>query len=306
MKLSVVMPVYNGSEYLKEAMDSILNQSFSDFEFIIINDGSTDNTLQIIESYNDDRIFVIDQENKGLAVSLNIGLQYAKGKYIARMDADDIAHPDRFKQQLNFLKNNTDVKLLGTAVTVIDRFGNQVCTDIPYTGNKFLKKYMNNVGNPFKHPTVVFDRKLAISLGGYNECIGKYFEDYFLWSQIARKGKVEIMEERLLQYRITPGSIMSSIKSNTFSKFMVQVVQRGFFTNDDAREMRKIKTLDDQELNINNKVNIYNRRISQTKNRRIVKIYKFISSILNEKIALKFLILMMKFKINLTYINKGQ
>ena len=111
--ISVVMSVYNGEKYLKRSIDSILNQTFKDFEFIIINDGSTDKSLEIIKSYDDDRIVLIDQENKGLTKSLNIGIKTASGKYIARQDADDVSLPDRLKKQVDFLEVREDVVLLG-------------------------------------------------------------------------------------------------------------------------------------------------------------------------------------------------
>ncbi|HAS7841575.1 TPA: glycosyltransferase family 2 protein, partial [Vibrio cholerae] len=119
-KISVVMSVYNGEKYLGEAIDSILKQTFSDFEFIIINDGSTDKTLEIIKSYmkKDDRIVLVSRENKGLIVSLNEGLDLAKGQYIARMDADDISIKSRFEKQIEFLDSNPDIGVCGTWVEV--------------------------------------------------------------------------------------------------------------------------------------------------------------------------------------------
>lgn len=108
------MPVYNAQEYIREAIDSILNQTFSDFEFIIINDGSTDNSVEIIKNYNDPRIVLVDNtENKGLVSVLNQGLQLAQGEYIARMDADDISLPNRFMEQVNYLDKHPQVGILG-------------------------------------------------------------------------------------------------------------------------------------------------------------------------------------------------
>ena len=104
--ISVILPVYNCEKYIRDSIQSILDQVFNDFELIIINDGSTDNTFGIIKSFSDDRIILVNQVNHGLTFSLNVGLSLAKGKYIARMDADDISLPDRFKKQVNFLSEN--------------------------------------------------------------------------------------------------------------------------------------------------------------------------------------------------------
>ena len=121
---TVLMPVYNGEKYIREAMDSILNQTFNDFEFLIVNDGSTDSTKQLIESYPDPRIRLVNQENRGVAKSLNRGLRLAKGKYIARMDADDISLPDRLAKQIEVLESNPDVDITVSCIEGIDSQGN--------------------------------------------------------------------------------------------------------------------------------------------------------------------------------------
>jgi len=114
-KISVIMSVYNGEKYLREAIESILNQTFRDFEFIIINDGSTDKTSEILSSYNDPRIVIINNKrNIGLTKSLNKGLKMVKGEYIARQDADDVSLPERLERMVNFLDMNRDVGLLGS------------------------------------------------------------------------------------------------------------------------------------------------------------------------------------------------
>ncbi len=109
-KISVVMSVYNGGEFLREAIDSILDQTYTQFEFIIVDDGSTDNSINVIESYKDPRIVLIRQVNKGLVVALNVGLRKAQGKYIARMDADDISIKNRLEIQLRFMESNPELE----------------------------------------------------------------------------------------------------------------------------------------------------------------------------------------------------
>ncbi len=108
-KITVLMSVYNGEKYLRNAVGSILNQTITDFEFIIINDGSTDGSREILESYNDDRIVLINQNNTGLTKALNKGLSLARGEYVARIDADDSANPARLEKQLIFLRNNQEI-----------------------------------------------------------------------------------------------------------------------------------------------------------------------------------------------------
>ena len=120
MKLSVIMPVYNTKEeFLREAVESILNQTYTDYELIIIDDGSTNNVEEVINSYKDKRIVYIRQENTGIVGALNNGWNHAKGEYIARMDSDDVSYPDRFEKQAMFLDNNPDISLVGGQVKIM-------------------------------------------------------------------------------------------------------------------------------------------------------------------------------------------
>lgn len=117
-KISVIMPTYNAETYVREAIESILNQTFADFEFLILDGGSKDKTIEIIESYNDDRIKIY--KNCGtIPQSLNKGIKEATGEYIARMDADDISLPNRLKKQLNVLQKNKDIAILGTKAQIL-------------------------------------------------------------------------------------------------------------------------------------------------------------------------------------------
>src|SRR5688572_11299683 len=154
-KLSVIMPVFNAAPFLREAIDSILKQTFTDFEFFIFNDGSTDNSGEIITSYSDRRIIFIDSEiNKGYVFWLNEGLQKSQGEYIARMDADDIAQPERFAKQLEFLDHNKEYVLCGTCYESLP--GMQY-TRLPITDEDIKVKLLSVT--PFCHPSVVFRAK---------------------------------------------------------------------------------------------------------------------------------------------------
>lgn len=195
------MSVYNAEKYLCEAIDSILNQTFKEFEFVIINDGSTDRSLEIIQSYDDDRVVLIDQKNTGLAKTLNNGIAIAKADYIARMDADDIALLTRFKMQYDFLKGNPAYVIVGSNVDRIDMAGNYVYTSNVRLSNKKIKEYLPK--NPFVHPSVMFHKKSAINCGGYPEFMLKA-QDVVFFNRLSKYGKFANLPNVLLKYRILP------------------------------------------------------------------------------------------------------
>lgn len=294
MTISVILPVYNGEKYIADAVKSVLNQTFTDFELIVLNDGSTDTSLSIIEEFKDKRIVVVNQENQGLARTLNNGLRIAKGKYIARMDADDICLPNRFEEQIKHLEENPEVKLLGSAVMLIDADGNDICVDVPYTGGEFLRVFMLKVGNPFKHPTIIASADVLRACGGFNELIGKYFEDYFLWSRIADNYKVDILPKVLLKYRITPGSIMSSIKSPEFSNFMLGIINKKEFTLEDRQEMLRIKAHEGGQSV--DKDWAYQKRIRDSRKLKINRLYVLLEKVFNIPVAMKIAVYLKKKK----------
>jgi glycosyltransferase involved in cell wall biosynthesis len=197
-KISAIMSVYNGEKYLREAIESILNQTFTDFEFIIVNDGSTDNTLEIIQSYDDERIKIINNEqNIGLTKSLNKALKVARGESIARQDADDISLPNRFDEQMKYLEGHPEVVLLGTNVYLIDESGKTVGKRIVLT-KPSIKDLLKN--NQFNHGSVMFKKKVINQLGGYNELI-RYSQDYELWLRIAKSHVVGNLTQSLYKLR---------------------------------------------------------------------------------------------------------
>ena len=197
-KISVIMSVYNGEKYLREAIGSILAQTFTDFEFIIVDDGSTDNSLEIIQSYNDKRIRIINNEkNIGLTKSLNKALKAARGEYIARQDADDISLPSRFEEQMRYFEEHPEVALLGTSVYIIDENGKIIGKHIILakpTAKDFFKC------NPFDHGTVMFKKDIVNMIGFYNELI-RYSQDYELWLRIAKYYEVRSLPQILYKLR---------------------------------------------------------------------------------------------------------
>lgn len=202
-KVSVIMAVYNSEKFLKEAIESILNQTFKDFEFIIIDDGSTDRSGEILEDYakKDSRIKVFHQENMGLTKSLNKAIKLAKGEYIARMDADDISMPERLEEQIQFLDQNPQVALLGTGYYEIDTFGKVIKKKRPPTSDTELRRVLIKY-NPFFHASVMIRKNALQELRLYDENL-KYAQDYDLWLRISSKFKIANLSDILMMRRYT-------------------------------------------------------------------------------------------------------
>ena len=235
-KISVLMPVYNCELYIKEAIESILNQTFSDFELIIIDDCSTDLTLAIVKSYSDSRIRVIEKkQNTGYTNSLNSAIAIAKGNYIARMDGDDIALPTRFQKQYDFLSQNQEVVICGTAMQII---GSEEIVRHPSDYNNLKVKLC--FSSVFHHPTVMIKANIL------NENLySKDFEpaeDYELWTRLAFVGKMANLDEVLLHYRIHP-SQTSSVRKKLQDQniFRCQMIMLSKFYVEDNFTKEQIK-----------------------------------------------------------------
>ena len=234
-KISVLMSAYNAQEYIEETIKSILNQTFSDFEFIIIDDGSIDNTKMIIDKFNDCRINYYYFENSGLSKSLNRGLKISTGKYIARIDADDICYPTRLEKQYNFMEENPSYVLCGSYTDVIDENGHYIYTfrDIP-TSNDCIQKEMEK-RNCIVHSSSFYIRQIALSIGGYYEPIKQYFEDYMFFYQFLKQGKAYNFSEPLIKYRLSPGSISTRNKNPKYEKLVQNVIHRGYINDDEKK-----------------------------------------------------------------------
>jgi glycosyltransferase involved in cell wall biosynthesis len=204
--ISVLMPAYNASSYIGKAIDSVLEQSFKEFELIIIDDGSTDSTAQIIRSYTDTRIVLIQQPNSGVAGALNFGLKRAKAEYIARFDADDICYPQRLDYQFEFMRNNPDCVVLGSGVDYVDADGNFVFSYMPLGYTEEQIKALDYSRCPFIHSSVIFRKSAIMEAGGYNQHAHN-FEDHFLWLNIKNRGKFYNLEKSLVKVRLNPGSV---------------------------------------------------------------------------------------------------
>ena len=212
--ISVIMSVRNASSYLEKSIESILNQTFTNFEFLIMNDGSNDNSLEKLEKYSkiDERIVLFSQKNKGLTKSLNFLINESTSSIIARMDADDICHKNRFEQQLNFLKKNKDYSLVGCNATCIDfKDERQKVTNLP-SGNFYIKKRLNFY-NTFIHSSVMFRKEKFLEVGGYDESF-PVSQDYDLWLKMSklRNSRFKNLKENLISLRIHEGSISEKNK----------------------------------------------------------------------------------------------
>lgn len=225
--ISVIMPVYNGERFLREAIDSILNQTFSDFEFIIINDGSTDGTLEIIQSYTDERIRVVNNElNQGIVACLNHGTELARGEYIARMDADDISLPERFEKQVDYMNNHIDVGVLGGNVIEFDiNSKKEKITSLPL--GDLPIRWMMCFENPLRHPTIMMRKKLLVTVGGYKDF--KASEDYDLWQRLSCFTKLANLKESILMYRYH-GNNLSSLPNNMRASEQRNIKERAFIS----------------------------------------------------------------------------
>ncbi len=230
--ISVLMSVYNAEKYINETIKSVLNQSFTDFEFIIIDDGSTDGTKTIINQFKDDRIRYFYFSNSGLAAALNKGLQRATGKYIARIDADDICYPNRLEVQYNFMEANPEYVLCGSSIDVIDEHGNFIYKFTLPTKDSEIRKQMQ-YENGITHPSSFYRREEALKVGGYYEPIRQYFEDYMFFYQLIKCGKVMNISESLIKYRLTPGSISSRSRNKKYERIVSEVVRRGYITENE-------------------------------------------------------------------------
>ncbi len=197
-KVSVLMPVYNSELYIEDAINSILNQTFRDFEFIIIDDASTDKTLEIIKSFKDSRIqLIIKSENSGYTNSLNYGLNIAKGEYIARMDGDDISLPKRFEKQVAFMDSNKEVVVCGTTFSII---GTNNLISVPEMHNNIITGML--AGCKIAHPSVMLRKSVFTANNIVYDTQMEPAEDYALWVKLATFGKLHNLQECLLNYRI--------------------------------------------------------------------------------------------------------
>lgn len=219
------MAAYNAERYLKLAVDSILAQTFEDFEFVIVNDGSTDETTSILRQYAqaDDRIVLIEQENLALIRALNAGLAKCRGELIARMDADDIALPQRFAEQVKFLESNPDCVGVGTTITLIDSDGDILGNQTPPLTHEEIEASLFKGVGAVPHPSSMIRREPLNRIGGY-DLTAVHVEDLEMWLRLSELGRLANMPIALLQYRLHDGSVTAT-KRNIQLENAVRVVK---------------------------------------------------------------------------------
>lgn len=197
-RVTVLMPVYNAGLYVGEAISSILQQTFSDFELLILNDGSTDDTIQKLRMFEDTRIRIIQNENnRGLVYTLNYGIQLSEGEYIARMDGDDISLPYRLERQVEYMDHHPEIGVCGSYVQLMN--SEEVWT-MPQDSNEI--KALLLLHCPFVHPSVMIRKATLIHYGIYYDPDYAHAEDYDLWVRLAEVTQLTNIQEVLLLYRL--------------------------------------------------------------------------------------------------------
>ena len=212
-EVTVLMSCYNASRWLHEAIESVLCQTFGNFEFILVDDGSTDETWDIIRVYRDrdQRIVPIRKENTGLQDSLNVGIAHARAEWIARLDADDLCEPDRLAEQLRFVRNHPEVVLLGTGFVEIDAQGRFIKKHLYPSGHRELLCHLERMQRFFPHSSAFYRVDEVKKTGGYNSRFRRA-EDWYLWIKLASRGKIACLPKPLV--RIRKHSSQISLENN--------------------------------------------------------------------------------------------
>lgn len=229
--ITVLMPAYNAAPYIEEAIRSVLQQSFNDFELLIINDGSTDESASIIRSFSDPRIRLVDMGNSGVARALNTGLQHAKASLVARMDADDICLPQRLELQHQFMESHPGFLVCGAEAEYISGNGHHLFhfKSPAYEHEEIVSKIITHC--PFIHTTVMYQKDAILQAGGYPEAAHS-FEDHLLWIRIMNAGKFMNLPRQLVKVRLNPSSVTIDEKwrGRHFLRIKKQILQTGTVT----------------------------------------------------------------------------
>lgn len=241
IEVTVLMPAYNTEKYIGEAIQSVLDQTFTDFELLIINDGSTDGTEGIIRSFSDTRIVVINQPNGGVSKALNTGLRHARAKYIARFDADDICCRERLAAQFAFMEANPDYVLSGSNAEYIDMNGEYIFSFecAAFTDDEI--RSLSGSRCPFLHVSVMYHKHDVMEAGGYDEN-AHTFEDHLLWATLIQRGKVCNLPEKLVKVRFNPESLTIDEKwrGKRFNQLKYTALQNRHITKNEGDEILSI------------------------------------------------------------------
>ena len=222
--ISVLMPVRNGARWLREAVDSVLGQEFRDFELVVVDDGSDDGTPGVLErcSADDDRLRLLRQPPQGIVAALNLGIAAARGSYLARLDADDVARPDRLARQVAFIERHDRIDLVGSAAQLIDEGGTVIGRVAPPIDPAKLARHLRR-GNPIVHSSVMMRADAVRRSGGYRKAFAAA-EDYDLWLRMAERGGIANLPEPLVSLRRHGASV--SRRNAVRQAFSVRLAQR--------------------------------------------------------------------------------
>ena len=239
--VTILMPAFNAEKYIGAAIDSVLRQTFTDFELVIVNDGSTDTTQKVIEVFTDPRIVLLNSTHGGVSKTLNEGLAVAKGKYIARFDADDICYPQRLEQQLHFLETHPDYVAIGSDADYMLENGEHLFhfSCIGHTHEQIERKMYFYC--PFIHSSVMYRKEAVIKAGSYS-LHAHNFEDYLLWTQLAKQGKLCNLPEALIRVRFNPASVTidERWRGQRFRSLKKAVIHSGMITKKEGDELAAI------------------------------------------------------------------
>jgi glycosyltransferase involved in cell wall biosynthesis len=267
--ISIIMATYNDEKYISQTIDSILNQSFENFEFIIINDCSKDNTTEILSKYNDSRIKIFNNDkNMGLYKSLNIGFNNSSGGFIARIDADDIAVHNRLQIQYDYLRNNPSIAMVGCNYYEINSNGDIISDIIKFNAEPIIIKWRMCFENPVPSP-VLFTREIYLKVGGFDER-SKVGMDYDFFSKVSKIEKISNIQEPIMYWRVHKSSISSS---------------QGEFQLENAKDVSRNYVNDflNEEYTENDINQLWDRDWEKYNIIRIAILFKVYKKILNEK-----------------------
>ncbi len=215
IKISVLMPAYNSENFISKSIESIINQSFSNYEIIIVDDGSNDSTKEIIEMYSrkNGKIRFFSKSNSGITESLNYGLKFCEGKWIARLDADDLCNFNRLKKQLLVAESSNKLGLIGSDAIFINKFDRNLFHYSYPSNNKKLRTNLFSCKKFFPHSSAFYNRELVDSLGGYRHRAGMA-EDWDLWLRIALKKEIKNINEPLVKIRLHDRQVSKKFYKN--------------------------------------------------------------------------------------------
>lgn len=278
-QISVILCVYNGEKYLRQTINSVLSQTFTNFEFIIRNDSSTDKTEEIIKSYNDDRIIYVLHERQNIGEARNGACALARGKYIAVIDDDDVALPTRLQEEYDYLENNPDYSVVGSSFYFIDVHDNLLGRSFLFTHDKTLRKMAKKAMNGIANPSIMFRKDSYMRTQGFPSTRG--WEDIILWSKLARQGKFKNLKAPLIYHRIIDDSLSNGIDESSIycqiSKALrLKMCQEEEYSDTDVILFNEIYSCIPKRKN--------NFSWTETiRKSKIIKVYKLLSKIIGEK-----------------------